>query len=57
MGNKEYGRVKTGGDVEEEPFGGRGHVFLEEKSHRITGADGTRQSSTYWWCGNNSSGG
>ena len=30
MGNKEQGRVKTGGDVEEERVGGRGHVLPEE---------------------------
>ena len=30
MGNKEQGRVRTGGDVEEERVGGRGHVLPEE---------------------------
>ena len=30
MGNKEQGRVKTGGDVEEERVGGRGYVLPEE---------------------------
>ena len=30
MGNKEQGRVKTVGDVEEERVGGRGHVLPEE---------------------------
>ena len=30
MENKEQGRVKTGGDVEEERVGGRGHVLPEE---------------------------
>ena len=30
MGNKEQGRVETGGDVEEERVGGRGHVLPEE---------------------------
>ena len=29
MGNKEQGRVKTGGDVEEERVGGRGYVLPE----------------------------
>ena len=29
MGNKEQGRMKTGGDVEEERVGGRGHVLPE----------------------------
>ena len=41
MGDTEQGRVITGGYVEEERVGGRGHVLPEE------GADGTRQSSTY----------
>ena len=46
MGNKEQERTRTGGNVEEERVGGRGHVLPEEgdtKAH--TGADGTRQSS------------
>ena len=30
MGNKEQGRARTGGDVEEERVGGRGHVLPEE---------------------------
>ena len=30
MGNKEQGREITGGDVEEERVGGRGHVLSEE---------------------------
>ena len=30
MGNKEHGRARTGGDVEEERVGGRGHVLPEE---------------------------
>ena len=30
MGNKEQGRVRTGGDVEEERVGGREHVLPEE---------------------------
>ena len=29
MGNKEQGRARTGGDVEEERDGGRGHVLPE----------------------------
>ena len=29
MGNKEQGRVRTGGDVEEERVGGRGHLLPE----------------------------
>ena len=59
MGNKEQGSVITGGDVEEERVGGRGHVLPEEErvTKSPTGADVIRQSSTYWWCGNISSGG
>ena len=30
MGNKEQGRARTGGYVEKERFGGRGHVLPEE---------------------------
>ena len=30
MGNKEQGRARTGGDVEEERVGGSGHVLPEE---------------------------
>ena len=30
MGNKEQGRARTGGDVEEERVGGRGYVLPEE---------------------------
>ena len=30
MGNKEQGRARTGGDVEEERVGGRRHVLPEE---------------------------
>ena len=30
MGNKEQGRTRTGGDVEEERVGGRGHLLPEE---------------------------
>ena len=30
IGNKEQGRARTGGDVEEELVGGRGHVLPEE---------------------------
>ena len=30
MGNKEQGRARTGGDVDEELLGGRGHVLPEE---------------------------
>ena len=30
MRNKEQGRARTGGDVEEERVGGRGHVLPEE---------------------------
>ena len=30
MGNNEQGRARTGGDVEEERVGGRGHVLPEE---------------------------
>ena len=30
MGNKEQGRARTGGDVEEERVGGRGHLLPEE---------------------------
>ena len=30
MGNKEQGRARTGGDVEEERIGGRGHLLPEE---------------------------
>ena len=36
MGNKEQGRVRTGGDVEDERVGGRGHVLPEEESHKTT---------------------
>ena len=34
MGNKEQGRARTGGDVEEERVGGRGHVLPEEGEAR-----------------------
>ena len=54
MWNK-AGRARTGGDVEGERVGGRGHV--EKRATKSPGADGTRQSLTYWWCGNISSGG
>ena len=41
--------------------GGTGWRSQARSSRRATksptGADGTRQSSTYWWCGNSSSGG
>ena len=58
MGNTEQGTARTGGDVEEERVAGRGHVLPEEGATKSpTGADGTGQSSTYWWCGNISSGG
>ena len=30
MGNKEHGKARTGGDVEEERVGGGGHVLPEE---------------------------
>ena len=33
MGNKEQGRARTGGDVEEERVGGRGHVLPEGEPH------------------------
>ena len=55
-GNKEQGRAITDGDVEEERVGGRGHVLPEEGAIQ-SGADGTRPSLTYWWCGNCSLGG
>ena len=34
-------------------------TFFQKENHKITytGVDGTRQNSTYWWCGNSSSGG
>ena len=35
MGNKEQGRARTGGDVEEERVGGRGHVLPEEREPQI----------------------
>ena len=50
--NKDNERARTGGDVEEERVGGRGHVLPEGGPQKSpTGADGTRQSLTYWWCG------
>ena len=60
MGSKEQGRARTGGDAAQ---GGMGWQSRAPSSGRRratkspTGADGTRQSSTYWWCGNSSSGG
>ena len=36
MGNKEQGRARTGGDVEEERVGGRGHVLPEEGEPKNT---------------------
>ena len=34
MGNKEQGRARTGGDVEEERVGGR--MFFQKDSHKST---------------------
>ena len=51
MGSKEQGRARTGGDVEEERVGSRGHVHPEEgePQNHLQGVMGTIQSSTYWW--------
>ena len=58
MGNKEQGRVKTGGDVEEERVGGRGYVLPEEGEPKITYRSGLHRTELDdWWCGNSSSGG
>ena len=35
MGNTEQGRAITGGDVEEERVGGRGHVLLGEPQNHL----------------------
>ena len=45
MGNKEQGRARTGGDVEEEWVGGRGHVLTEKKeSHKIAYRSGRHKT-------------
>ena len=44
MGNQEQGRVRTGGDAEEERVGGRGHVLPEEgepQNHLLDAEKGT----------------
>ena len=58
MGNKEQGKARTDGDVEKERVGGRDTFFRKKESHKITLTSGRHKTrSTYWWCGNNSSGG
>ena len=60
MGNKEQGKARTGGDVEEERVGGRGYVLPEEgepQNHIQAWTAQDRACLTYWWCGNSSSGG
>ena len=44
MGNKEQGRARTGGDVEEERVGGRGHVLPEEGENKITYRSGRHRT-------------
>ena len=43
MGNKVQGRAETGGDVEEERVGGRGHVLPEGES-KITYNNGRHKT-------------
>ena len=44
MWNKEQRSARTGGDVEEERVGGRGHVLPQKESHKITSRSGRHKT-------------
>ncbi len=57
MGNKEQGRERMVEMLRRNGLVVAGNFFQKKESLKSpTGADGTRQSSTYWWRGNSSSG-